>query len=53
MHCPRGRDVCAFLSQMQVKCEELAAVGVTLMEKDYRSAIIKSLLEEMFKFASG
>ena len=47
MRCPRGGDVQSFLSQMQVRHEELAAVGVTMMEKDYQSAIIKALLEEM------
>src|SRR6266702_2672092 len=53
MCCPRGGDVRTFLGQMRVKCEELAAVGVTMTEKEYRSAIIKSLPEEMSKFASG
>jgi hypothetical protein len=38
---------------MCVKREELAAVGVTMADKEYQSAIIKSLLEEMSKFASG
>ncbi len=53
MRCPRGGDIRTFLGQMRVKREELAAVGVTVTEKDYRSAIIKSLPEEMSKFASG
>ena len=53
MRCPRGGDVRSFLGQMRVRREELAAVGVTMTEKDYRSAIIKALPEEMSKFASG
>ena len=53
MRCPRGGDVRAFLGTMRVKREELAAVGVTMGDKEYRSAIIKSLPEEMSKFASG
>ncbi len=53
MCCLRSGDVCTFLGQMQVKHEELAAVSVTMTEKEYQSAIIKSLLEEMSKFASG
>ena len=53
MCCPHGGDVCAFLGTMRVKCEELAAVSVTMGDKEYQSAIIKSLPEEMSKFASG
>ena len=53
MHCPHGGNVRSFLRLMHVKCEELAAVGVTMSDKEYQSAIIKSLLEEMSKFASG
>jgi hypothetical protein len=53
MCCPRGGNVHAFLGSMHVKCEELAAVGVTMGEKEYRSAIIKSIPDEMSKFTSG
>jgi len=53
MRCPRGGDVRSFLGSMRVKREELAAVGVTMSDKEYRSAIIKSLPEEMSKFASS
>jgi transposase InsO family protein len=53
MRCPRGGNVREFLGTMRVKREELAAVGVTMNEKEYRSAIIKALPEEMSKFASG
>ena len=53
MRCPHGGDVCAFLGSMRVKREELAAAGITMSDKEYRSAIIKSLPDEMSKFASG
>jgi hypothetical protein len=53
MHCPCGGDVCAFLSLMCVKREELVAIGVLMSDKEYRSAIIKSLPKEMSKFSSG
>jgi hypothetical protein len=53
MRCPRGGDVRSFLGSMHVKREELAAVGMKMSDKEYRSAIIKSLPEEMSKFASG
>ncbi|KAI9459736.1 hypothetical protein BJY52DRAFT_1186356 [Lactarius psammicola] len=53
MCCPRGGDVRTFLGQMCVKREELATVGVTMTEKEYRSAIIKAIPDEMSKFASG
>ena len=38
---------------MRVKREELAAVGVEVTGKEYQSAILKSIPEEMSKFASG
>jgi hypothetical protein len=34
MRCPRGGKVRSFLGQMRVKREELAAVGVTMPEKE-------------------
>ena len=53
MCCPCGGDVRSFLRSMHMKHEELVAVGVTMSDKEYQSAIIKSLPEEMSKFASG
>ena len=53
MRCPNGGNVREFLGTMRVKREELAAVGVTMGDKEYRSAIIKALPEEMSKFASS
>jgi hypothetical protein len=46
-------EVQTFLGQMHVKREELAAVRVTVTGKEYQSAILKSIPEEMSKFASG
>ncbi len=53
MRCPDGGNVREFLGQMRVKREELSAVGITMSEKEYRSAIIKAIPEEVAKFASG
>ena len=53
LRCPQGGDVRSFLGQLRVKCEELSAVGVTMMDKEYWSAIIKSIPDEMSKFTSG
>jgi len=52
MCCPCGGDVRTFLGQMCIKREELSVVGVTMGEKEYHSAIIKSIPDEMSKFAS-
>ncbi len=53
MCCPKGGNVWEFLGLMRVKREELAAVGVKMSDKEYCSAIIKSLPEDMAKFTSG
>jgi hypothetical protein len=53
MCCTGTTDICSFLGLMHVKCEELATVGVTISDKDYKSAILKAVLEEMSKFASN
>ncbi len=53
MHCSAVSEVWAFLGQMCVKREELASVGVTITGKEYQSAILKSIPEEMSKFASA
>ena len=52
MCCPHGGNVHAFLSSMHVK-HELVAVSITMSDKEYCSAIIKSLPNKMSKFASG
>jgi hypothetical protein len=53
MRCSTMSKVRTFLGQMHMKHEELAAVGVTVTGKEYQSAILKSIPEEMSKFASG
>ena len=51
MCCLSTAEVRTFLAQMCVKCEELVAIGVAMTDKDYQSAILKSVPEEMSKFA--
>jgi hypothetical protein len=51
--CSSVSKVQTFLGQMRVKHEELAAVRVEVTGKEYQSAILKSIPEEMSKFASG
>jgi hypothetical protein len=53
MHCPSRGNVQTFLNQLCVKHEELAAMGVTMTSKEYQSAILKGIPEEMSKFMSG
>src|ERR1700741_2795934 len=38
---------------MRVKSEELSAIGVTLMDKEYQSALLKALPDEVSKYASS
>ena len=49
----KGVEVCHFLDGLHTKREELASVGVTIDEKDYRSTIIKSLPTSLANFASS
>ena len=49
----KGVEVCLFLDGLHMKQEELASVGVTIDEKDYRSTIIKSLPMSLAHFASS
>ena len=51
MCCSSTVEVWTFLAQMCVKHEELMAIGITMTDKDYQSAILKSVPEEMSKFA--
>ena len=53
LQCPVDGDVCQFLDDLRMKRDELAAVGVQIEEKDYRSTIIQSLLKYLASFASG
>jgi gag-polypeptide of LTR copia-type len=51
--CSSMSEVRTFLGQMCMKHEELAAIGVEVTGKECQSAILKSILEEMSKSASG
>ena len=51
--CPVDGDVHQFLDDLRTKRDELAAVGVQIEEKDYRSTIIQSLPKYLASFASG
>ncbi len=52
MRCPKGGDVHAFLTALRYKKEELAAAGVTVTQKEYQRTILKSIPDELAKFAS-
>ena len=47
----RGADVHQFLDGLQTKKEELAAVGVSIDDMDFRSTIIKYLPNSLANFA--
>ena len=49
----KGVEVCHFLDGLRTKQEELASVGVTIDEKDYRLTIIKSLPTSLANFTSS
>ena len=49
----KGVKVRHFLDGLRTKREELASVGVTINEKDYRSTIIKSLPTSLANFTSS
>jgi len=51
--CPVDGNVRQFLDDLCMKRDELAAVGVQIEEKDYRSTIIQSLPKYLASFASG
>ncbi len=40
------------MTALRYKCEELAAVGVQITQKEYQCTILKSLPNELVKFAS-
>ena len=53
LQCPVDGDVHQFLDDLRMKRDKLAAVGVQIEEKDYRSTIIQSLPKYLASFASG
>lgn len=51
--CPEKGDIRTFLNELCAKKAELAAVGVTISDDDYRNAIIQSLPRWLATFASN
>jgi hypothetical protein len=52
MACVKGEDVRVFLTALRYKCEELAAAGVQITQKEYQHTVLKSLPDELAEFAS-
>lgn len=51
--CPERGDIRTFLNELCAKKAELAAVGVTISDDDYRNAIIQALPRWLATFASN
>jgi len=52
MRCAKGVDVRVFLTSLRYKREELAAAGVPITQKEYQRTVLKSLPDELARFAS-
>ena len=52
MQCTKGADVRVFLTSLQYKREELAAAGVQISSREYERTVLKSLPDELARFAS-
>jgi hypothetical protein len=52
MRCPKGGNICTFLTTLRCKKEELAAARVHVTQKEYQRTILKSLPDELAKFAT-
>jgi transposase InsO family protein len=52
MRCPKGGDVRPFLTTVRNKREELAAAGIRITNKEYQHTVLKSIPEELAKFAA-
>ena len=52
MRCSKGGNVRTFLTSVRNKCEELAAVGVTITNRDYQRMVLKCIPEELAKFTT-
>ena len=52
MRCPKGGDVRIFLTTLRYKKEELAAARVRVTQKEYQHTVLKSIPDELAKFAS-
>jgi hypothetical protein len=51
MHCTKGEEVRDFLASLCCKCEELAAAGVLISEKEYECTILRGIPSELAMFA--
>ena len=52
MRCPKGGDIRTFLTALRCKKEDLAAAGVHITQKEYQRTVLKSLPDELAKFAA-
>jgi hypothetical protein len=52
MRCPKDSDICNFLTTLCCKKEDLAAARVHITQKEYQYTILKSLSNELVKFAA-
>ena len=52
MRCSKGGDMQEFLANLCYKCEELAAAGVSVTEKEYEHTILRGIPNELVTFAS-
>ena len=52
MTCTQGKDVQSFLTGLRYKREALSATGVWITQREYQHTILKSLPDELAKFAA-
>ena len=52
MACTKGEDIRVFLTALRCKREELAAAGIQITHKEYQRTILRSLPDELAKFAA-
>jgi hypothetical protein len=52
MQCTKGMDAQVFLTSLRYKQEELAAAGIQVSPREYECTMLKSLLDELAKFAA-
>jgi hypothetical protein len=48
----KGEDIRVFLTALHCKHEELAAAGIQITHKEYQCTILRSLPDELAKFAA-
>jgi hypothetical protein len=52
MHCLKGGDIRAFLMNLKTKCNELAAIGMAIADKDHQRTVLRGIPDELAWFAS-